>query len=1129
MTSATVRLFCHIAEINLWFLSLVVMTLRSAVELIQFVIMLIRAFIRNVEPEAAILGKSKVATANPPETLFPDATVGSLPTDTTTQRIVPPVKTQSITKTSRSTTMTGISHLNATVVPGKTDGTTQRILPPANTQSPIRTDPPRSTTMTGKSHLNATVVLSKTDSTTQCNLPPAKIQPITNSSASVTLTETTYPTATTQHILPPAKTQPVTISSRSTTMTGISHLNAAVVPGKTDGTTQRVIPPANTQSPIRTDPPTSVTLTETTYPTATTQHILPPAKTQPVTISSIGTTTMTGKSHLNATVVPGKTDGTTQRLIPPANTQSPIGTDPPTSVTLTETTYPTATTQHILPPAKTQPVTISSRSTTMTGISHLNATVVPGKTDGTTQRILPPANTQSPIRTDPPTSVTLTETTAFLRNVETEAAILDKSKVATITPPTTLFPDATVGPRPTDSTTQRILPPAKIQPVTNSSRSTTMTGISRLNATVLPSKTDSTTQCNLPPVKTQPITNSSIGSATITETTYPNATVGPSSTGCNTQRILPPANIKSPVSTDPPRCTTMTGKSHMSATVVPSKTYSTTQRILPTVKTQPITNSSSKADGTTQRIIPLVNTQSPIGTDPPRSATITETTYPNATVGPSSTGCNTQLILPPANTKSPVSTDPPRSTIMTGISRLNASVVPVKTDSTTQRIIPPANTKSPIGTDPPKVGSANMTETSYPNATVGPSSTGSNTQSILPPANTKSPVSTDPPSVNVSSSQKPNTAATVKSIKRCKETIHIIFKMMNEHNLQTKCNEVKNIIVETEEKCIPWLARYIVTSYINIKSNYRTNIYLNFLNSLNSETLIQLITLETETSIKKSKSGRVILNSLKNDKLTELITLETETNIKALLSRGELSSVCRKTLINLRSWYVMMTLAKKKPISTTSEDSTTSLIMAYQGGEGKLMYTLPLVTGILETCAYNAVFNTISPWTLDVLYFLNELYCQPDLKFKFQFEMEILFKKLKFELEENRLSEIQPTQEVVNLESANKYISRDVLLIESVMAVLELGKISDRRSKRHEIYTENIYLTFIDLVKNFNTFETFSGALFKRYTPCRHINDTPLLYSDPNLKMEYLVNGLTEIENYEPFENQKLIVISPQK
>ncbi|VVC39100.1 Hypothetical protein CINCED_3A019662, partial [Cinara cedri] len=111
---------------------------------------------------------------------------------------------------------------------------------------------------------------------------------------------------------------------------------------------------------------------------------------------------MTGISHLNATVVPGKTDGTTQRILPPANTQSPIRTDPPTSVTLTETTYPTAMKQHILPPAKTQPVTISSRSTTMTGISHLNATVGPSSTGSNTQRILLPANSKTPVSTDPP-------------------------------------------------------------------------------------------------------------------------------------------------------------------------------------------------------------------------------------------------------------------------------------------------------------------------------------------------------------------------------------------------------------------------------------------------------------------------------------------------------------------------------------------------------------------------------------------------------------------------------------------------------------------------------------------------------------------------------------------------------
>ncbi|VVC34764.1 CCR4-NOT transcription complex subunit 1, CAF1-binding domain, partial [Cinara cedri] len=94
-----------------------------------------------------------------------------------------------------------------------------------------------------------------------------------------------------------------------------------------------------------------------------------------------------------------------------------------------------------------------------------------------------------------------------------------------------------------------------------------------------------------------------------------------------------------------------------------------------------------------------------------------------------------------------------------------------------------------------------------------------------------------------------------------------------------------------------------------------------------------------------------------------------------------------------------MTIAKNKPISTTFEDMKTLLINAYQGGEDKLMNTLLLVTRILEPCAYSTVLNTNSPWTLDVLYCLSDLYRQPNLKMKFQFQIEILFKKLKVELE----------------------------------------------------------------------------------------------------------------------------------
>ncbi|VVC37713.1 CCR4-NOT transcription complex subunit 1, CAF1-binding domain [Cinara cedri] len=216
------------------------------------------------------------------------------------------------------------------------------------------------------------------------------------------------------------------------------------------------------------------------------------------------------------------------------------------------------------------------------------------------------------------------------------------------------------------------------------------------------------------------------------------------------------------------------------------------------------------------------------------TAALPDTLDPNATVDPRPTGSNTQRILPPAKTR-PVS---------------NSSTSVILTETTcptppTQRILPPTKTRPVTNSST----SVTLSKTSYPNATVGPSSTGSNTQRVLPSANTKSPIRTGPPIVNVSSCQKTNTAATVGSVKRCKERINFIFNMMNEHNLQTKCNEVKSIIAETEEKCIPWLARYIVTNRINIELNHHT-VYLNFLNSLNSEKLSELITVETEAYIK---------------------------------------------------------------------------------------------------------------------------------------------------------------------------------------------------------------------------------------------------------------------------------------
>ncbi|VVC25897.1 CCR4-NOT transcription complex subunit 1, CAF1-binding domain [Cinara cedri] len=211
-------------------------------------------------------------------------------------------------------------------------------------------------------------------------------------------------------------------------------------------------------------------------------------------------------------------------------------------------------------------------------------------------------------------------------------------------------------------------------------------------------------------------------------------------------------------------------------------------------------------------------------------------------------------------------------------------------------------------------------ETSDPHTTVGQSRTVGTTRRVIPPAETRPTV--DPSTVNVSSSIQTDKIEADGSVKRCKENIDAIFNTMDERNLLTKCKEIKKIIFETKEKCLPWLARYIITKRISVESSHHS------------------------MCLK-------LLNILNNEILTELITLETESDIKALLSKDEESPICRKTLNNLGSWYGMMTLAKNKPIGKTFEDLKTLLIKAYQ--EEKLTYTLPLVTRILETCANSTV------------------------------------------------------------------------------------------------------------------------------------------------------------------------------
>jgi CCR4-NOT transcription complex subunit 1 len=94
------------------------------------------------------------------------------------------------------------------------------------------------------------------------------------------------------------------------------------------------------------------------------------------------------------------------------------------------------------------------------------------------------------------------------------------------------------------------------------------------------------------------------------------------------------------------------------------------------------------------------------------------------------------------------------------------------------------------------------------------------------------------------------------------------------------------------------------------------------------------------------------------------------------------------------------------------------LVEAYHKGQQELLYVVPFVAKILESCAKSKVFKPPNPWTLGIMNVLAELHQEPDLKLNLKFEVEVLCKTLSIDIHDlkpgmvfkdhNRLSRIEP-------------------------------------------------------------------------------------------------------------------------
>ncbi|CAG2115442.1 unnamed protein product, partial [Medioppia subpectinata] len=200
------------------------------------------------------------------------------------------------------------------------------------------------------------------------------------------------------------------------------------------------------------------------------------------------------------------------------------------------------------------------------------------------------------------------------------------------------------------------------------------------------------------------------------------------------------------------------------------------------------------------------------------------------------------------------------------------------------------------------------------------------------------------------------------------DKIAFIINNLSQLNLSHKTDEFKETI-GNEEQYNDWIAQYLVVKRASIEPNFHA-LYANF------------------------------IEMLKMNELTRIVLKETHRNIKVLLgSDKEIANFSDRSLLkNLGHWLGMLTLAKNKPILSVDLELKNLLIEAYQRGTQELLYIVPFIAKILESCAKSRVFKPPNPWTMAIIKGLVELHQEPNIKLNLKFEVEVLCKTLNIDI-----------------------------------------------------------------------------------------------------------------------------------
>ncbi|CAF1002727.1 unnamed protein product [Didymodactylos carnosus] len=227
------------------------------------------------------------------------------------------------------------------------------------------------------------------------------------------------------------------------------------------------------------------------------------------------------------------------------------------------------------------------------------------------------------------------------------------------------------------------------------------------------------------------------------------------------------------------------------------------------------------------------------------------------------------------------------------------------------------------------------------------------------------------------------------------DKVSFTFNNLSFANLSQKADELKESM--QDDKHWQWVAQYLVMKRASIEPNFHT-LYAGFVMTLNVQILIDTVLAETHRNIKILLLGDKQMNNIPD----------------------------RALLKNLGHWLGIITIGKNKPILAIDLDLKSLTIEAYHTGSQELLYVVPFIAKILESCTRSKIFQPPNPWLMGIMSVLAEMHQSPEFKLNLKFEIEVLCRQLQIQLNDLPIPHILQNKEY--FEKLDKQLSRPVQL-----------------------------------------------------------------------------------------------------